>query len=209
MISGILGTKLGMTQIFKEGKVIPITVIKAGPCNILQLKKIEKEGYLAAQVGFKEKKIKQASKQEIGHTKKAQTTPKKFVRELPWDGKDETELGKEITLAVLEKIRFVDIVGITKGRGFQGGVKRHGFAGGPKTHGQSDRWRAPGASGSSSFPSRVLKGKRMPGHMGNVRKTIKHLEIVDMNPTMGVISVRGSVPGPTGADLLLKKSFRQ
>lgn len=206
MISGILGKKIGMTQIFQEGKVIPVTVIQAGPCSVLQIKTEERDGYCAVQLGFDDKREKQAKKPEVGHAKKANTVVKRFVREVAWDGKDEPQAGSSVTLSVLEKTKYIDIIGVSKGRGFQGVVRRHHFAGGPKSHGQSDRWRAPGSIGSSAYPSRVFKGMRMGGHMGNARCTMLNQQIVELDEAKGLLAVRGGVPGPDGCYVLIRKS---
>ena len=208
MISGILGKKIGMTQIFKAGKCIPVTVIAAGPCTVLQVKTAERDGYCALQLGFDDQKESRVNKAKIGHAKKhAHTAPKKFVKELRWDGKEEVEPGHTITVNVFEKMRYVDIVGTSKGKGFQGCMKRHGFSGGSQTHGQSDRKRAPGSIGCSATPSRVVKGKKMSGQMGNVRCTAKNLEIIDIDEQQNTIAVRGAVPGSNGGYLLIKKSL--
>ena len=208
MISGILGKKIGMTQIFKAGKCIPVTVIAAGPCTVLQVKTVERDGYCALQLGYGEQKENRVNKSEIGHVKKhAHTTPKKFIKEISWDGKEAVDPGHSVTVAIFEKMHYVDIVGKSKGKGFQGGMKRHGFRGGPKTHGQSDRLRAPGSIGCSATPSRVLKGKKMAGHMGNVRCTARNLEVIDVDPEQNTIAVKGAVPGPNGGYVLIKKSL--
>jgi len=207
MISAILGKKVGMTQVFKEdGTVVPVTVIQCGPCVVMQVKTQEKEGYNAIQLGFEDKPLKRATKPEIGHAKKANTTPKKFVREVQWDGEGDYKPGQQITVEVLEGIERVDVTGISKGRGFAGVVKRHGFAGGPKTHGQSDRHRAPGSIGQSSFPSRVFKGMRMAGHMGNEKCTVRNLELVKIDKEKNCILVKGAVPGPNGGYVVVRKT---
>jgi len=207
MISAILGKKVGMTQVFKEdGTVVPVTVIQCGPCVVMQVKTEEKEGYNAIQLGFEDKPLKRATKPEIGHAKKANTTPKKFVREVQWDGEGDYKPGQQITVEVLEGIERVDVTGISKGRGFAGVVKRHGFAGGPKTHGQSDRHRAPGSIGQSSFPSRVFKGMRMAGHMGNEKCTVRNLELVKIDKEKNCILVKGAVPGPNGGYVVVRKT---
>lgn len=208
MISGLLGKKLGMTQIFKDGKCYAVTVVAAGPCKVLQVKKSDgKDGYNAIQLGFEDKKVKSCAKSEIGHAKKhADSAPKSFVREVEWDGKDDIKAGQEITLSVLEKVKYVDVIGTKKGKGFQGVVKRHNFKGGPTTHGQSDRLRAPGSIGASSYPSRVHKGMRMPGQMGNCRGTVRNLEILDIDLGQNIIAINGSVPGAQNGYVILRKS---
>lgn len=209
MISGILAKKLGMTQIFKEGQCIPITLLEAGPCTVLQVKKTEKDGYCALQLGFDEKRKKSATKPELGHAEKqAHTGPKKFVKEIAWDGKDEIAPGQTINVSVLEKMTYVDVIGICKGKGFQGCVKKYHFKGGPKSHGQSDRLRAPGALQGSSNPSHVFKGQRGPGHMGANRKTLHNLKVVEIDAQANVVAVEGSVPGYQGSYLIIRRSFK-
>lgn len=208
MISGILGKKLGMTQIFQKGKCIPVTVIETKASTILQIKNKDKDGYDALQLGYDDKKTRKASKAEIGHAEKqAQTAPKKFIKEVTWDGKDELKTGETIAANIFEKVRYVDISGISKGKGFQGAMRRHGFGGGQQTHGQSDRLRAPGSIGCSATPSRVVKGTKMPGQMGNVKRTARNLQLVDIDEEQGVIAVKGSVPGPNGSYVIVKRSL--
>ena len=208
MVSAILGKKLGMTQLFIEDKCFPVTVIEVGPCTVLQIKNKEKDGYNALQLGYAEKKKKRASRAEQGHAEKhAKSTPKKFIKEIEWDGKEEVKTGDEVTVNIFEKIRYVDVTGTTKGRGFQGGVKRHGFAGGPKSHGQSDRLRAPGSIGCSATPSRVYKGVKMSGQMGNAKRTSRNLQVIDIDEKKGLISVKGSIPGPNGGFVIVKRSL--
>jgi len=217
MISGILGKKIGMIQIFKQGQCFPVTVVEVGPCTVLQVKTEETDGYTALQLGYEEKKVKdtskgarrirRATKAEIGHAKKhADTTPKKFVREVAWDGKDEIVAGQQITIELLEKMPYVDIIGTSRGRGFQGTVRRHHFKGGSKSHGQSDRLRAPGSIGSTASPSRVFKGKKMAGQMGNARCTVQNLQVIDIDKERNWVSVMGSVPGPNGGYIIVRKS---
>jgi large subunit ribosomal protein L3 len=209
MIAGILAKKLGMTQIFKDGHCIPVTLLEAGPCTVLQVKKTEKDGYCALQLGFDEKRKKSANKPETGHAEKhAHTGPKNFVREVAWDGKDEIAPGQVLTVSVLEKMTYVDALGMSKGKGFQGGVKRYHFKGGPKTHGQSDRLRAVGSLSGSSNPSRVHKGTRMPGHMGHDHTTLHNLKIVDIDAQANLVAVEGSVPGYSGSYVVLRRSYR-
>jgi large subunit ribosomal protein L3 len=207
VISGILGKKLGMTQIFKKGDCIPVTVLQVGPCPILQVKTPEKDGYFALQLGYDDKREKSATKAELGHVKKhAHTGPKKFVKEVEWDGKDTVEPGHNVTVEILQKLRYVDVTGISKGKGFQGGVKRYGFKGGPKTHGQSDRQRAPGSIGSNTDPARVVKGMRMAGHTGNAQSTARNLEVVEIDEKQNLILVKGGVPGYTGGYVVVKRT---
>jgi len=196
-----------MTQIFKDGVCIPITLIEIGPCTVLQVKTKEKDGYQALQLGFEDKRIKRCTKPEIGHAEKhAKTSPKRYVKEIPWDGTGDIKAGDKITASHIKDLKFVDVIGISKGRGFAGCVKRYHFAGGPKTHGQSDRLRAPGSIGSSASPSRVFKGLKMPGHMGAVRRTVINLKVVEVNENRGTLMVNGGIPGHNGGYVIIKKS---
>ncbi|MEW6355393.1 MAG: 50S ribosomal protein L3 [Planctomycetota bacterium] len=209
MVTSLIGKKLGMTQIFSEdGTAVPVTVIECGPCVVTQIKTTESDGYNALQVGFGEKPAKRTTKALLEHFKKAKTTPRRFVRELEWDGQGEFALGSQITVDVFNEIKRVDVIGTAKGRGFQGVVKRHGFKGGPKTHGQSDRQRAPGSIGQSSDPSRVKKGMRMAGHMGHCRRTARNLTVVKVDPEKNCLLVRGGVPGPNGGLLVVRKTHK-
>lgn len=209
MISGILGKKVGMTQIFVDDRCVPVTVIQAGPCKVLQTKTEEKDGYNAIQLGFEDKREKVSTKSEIGHAKKAESAPQRFVKEIAWDGKDENEAkpGTEVTVAALSNFKFLDIVGTTKGKGFQGVVRRHGFAGGKGSHGQSSQMRRPGSIGQSAYPARVFKGMRMAGQMGSKQCTQRNVRIVKIDEEKGLISVKGAVPGHNGSFLLLKRSL--
>jgi large subunit ribosomal protein L3 len=200
---GILGRKVGMTQVFDETRaVVPVTVIAAGPCVVLQKKTPESDGYHAVQIGLVEKLGRHAlSKPRVGHAKKAGASSVKQVRELRGEF-PELAMGTAITLEMFKDIQSVDVVGTSKGKGFQGVVKRHHFAGGRATHG-SMHHRAPGSIGSSSYPSRVFKGMKMAGQMGNARATIKNLKVVQVDAANGVILIRGAVPGPKGGLLLI------
>jgi len=203
---GLIGKKIGMTSVFSvEGKNIPCTVIEAGPCTVSQIRTIEKDGYEAVQLGFQEKKEKHATQPEIGHFKKAGTTPKKKVVEFSGFG-DDVKLGDIITVDMLEPQSFIDITGISKGKGFQGVVRRHGFGGvGESTHGQHNRLRAPGSVGASSYPSRVFKGMRMAGRMGGAKITVQGLEVLKVIPENNLLIVKGSVPGANGSYLIIEK----
>jgi len=194
--NGILGRKVGMTRVYNEhGASIPVTVIEAGPCTILQKKTETKEGYNAIQVGFLEKKQSRMNKPEIGHFKRSGGTGYYHVREFRVEDPDTYELGQQITLGEVLKIGDkVDICGRSKGRGFQGVMKRHGFAGGKASHGSGFQ-RAPGSIGCSAYPGRVIKGKKMPGRMGNDMKTLKNLTIVDIREEDNILLVQGAVPG--------------
>ncbi len=203
---GLIGKKIGMTSVFSvEGRNIPCTVIEAGPCIVSQVRTIEKDGYEAVQLGFQEKKEKHATKPEIGHFKKAGTTPKKKLVEFDGFG-DDVKLGDIITSDMFEPSSFIDISGISKGKGFQGVVRRHGFGGvGESTHGQHNRLRAPGSVGASSYPSRVFKGMRMAGRMGGVKITVQNIEVLKVIPENNLVIVKGSVPGANGSYLILLK----
>jgi len=203
---GLIGKKIGMTSVFSvEGKNIPCTVIEAGPCTVSQIRTLEKDGYKAIQLGFLEKKEKHATKPEIGHFKKAGTAPKKKVVEFIGFG-DDVKLGDIITVDMLEPQNFIDVTGISKGKGFQGVVRRHGFGGvGESTHGQHNRLRAPGSVGASSYPSRVFKGMRMAGRMGGDKITIQNLEVLKVIPENNLLIVKGSVPGANGSYLIIEK----
>lgn len=196
-MSGILGKKIGMTSIFNEkGEAIPCTVIEAGPCFVIQIKTKDNDGYDALQLGFEEKHDRLVNKPMMGHFKKASLSGKRIVREFRDFDVAKFQLGGEVRVdSVLSKGDVVSVAGKSKGRGFQGVVKRHHFGGGFRTHGQSDRERAPGSVGGSSYPSRVFKGMRMAGRMGGERITVKNLRIVDIIPESNIILVRGSVPG--------------
>ena len=203
---GLIGKKIGMTSVFSvEGKNIPCTVIEAGPCTVTQIRTLETDGYEAVQLGFIEKKEKHATKAEIGHYKKAGTTPKKKVVEFDGFGSD-VKLGDVITVDMLEADTFIDITGISKGRGFQGVVKRHGFGGvGQSTHGQHNRLRAPGSIGASSYPSRVFKGMRMAGRDGGKTITVQNLQVLKVIPENNLLIVKGSVPGAKDSYLIILK----
>jgi len=210
-MEGIIGRKAGMTQIFgKEGEFIPVTVIEAGPCPIAQVKTVEKEGYLALQLAFGQKRKTLFNKPTTGHFEKAKIEPKRFLREFRVVKLDkQLEPGKEIKVDLFTVGEKVDVTGISKGLGFQGVVRRHKFRGGPKTHGQSDRERAPGSVGSSSYPSRTYKGQRMGGRMGGERVTVSNLEVVGVDLEKNILLIRGAVPGKKNAILLVKKTKRR
>ena len=206
MITGLLGRKAGMTQVFSEkGEVIPVTVIEVGPCTVMQVKTADACGYNALQVGFADKRRSRSNRPEAGHARKANTEPKKLIKEVGWDGQGELQLGQKLTVDIFKEIKLVDVSARMKGRGFQGGVRRYGFKGGPKTHGQSDRHRAPGSIGASSDPSRVFKGTRMAGRMGG-RVTVRNLEVVKVDAENNCLLVKGAVPGPTGGYLEVRKA---
>lgn len=209
-MKGILGRKVGMTQLFDErGQVVPVTVIEAGPCYVTQVKTKERDGYQAIQLGFEETKTKHLTQGQQGHLKAHDLPLLRRLREIRV--KDETayEVGQRITVDIFETGEFVDVVGKSKGRGFAGTIKRHNFRRQPKTHGQSDRERAPGSVGATTGIGRVFKGKRMPGRMGNVRVTSQHLLVALVDPERNLVAVRGSVPGPRGGLVLVKQARKQ
>ncbi len=195
-MSGILGKKIGMTNIFDElGHVVPVTVIEAGPCYVTQVKTLENDGYEAVQVGFGTKKEKRVNKPLAGHVKKANVAAPKRMKEFSgFEGKD-LKPGDEIKADIFKPGDRVKVAGISKGKGFTGVMKRHNFGGGPVTHGQSDRLRAPGSLGQSSDPSRVYKGLRMAGQMGNKRLTVKNLRVVRVDAEKNLLFIKGAVPG--------------
>ena len=207
MVNGIIGKKVGMTQIFApDGTVTPVTVIKAGPCVIVQRKTVSSDGYEAVQLGLVEEKApKKVNKPMEGHFKKAGLPPTRVLREFRLDGVLEgAKVGDQVLVDLFAVNDKVEIVGTSKGRGFAGFVKRHGFGGGRASHGSMFH-RAPGSIGASAYPSRVIKGTRMAGHMGVERKTIKNLKVVAVNTEENLLLIKGSVPGPNGAVVLIKK----
>jgi large subunit ribosomal protein L3 len=205
-MSGIIGKKVGMTSIFDaDGKNIPCTVIEAGPCVVTHLRTAEKDGYEAVQLAFDEKKEKNTTAQLKGHFAKAGTTPKRKLVEFK-TFEDEKSLGDTVTVEIFVEGDFVDVVGTSKGKGFQGVVKRHGFSGvGMQTHGQHNRLRAPGSLGASSWPSRVFKGMRMAGRTGGDRVKVQNLQVLKVYPEQNLIVVSGSVPGAKGSYVIVDK----
>ncbi len=206
MIQGLLGRKLGMTQIFDEtGVVHPVTVVEAGPCVVTQVKTTEKDGYGAVQLGFG--LDKRLTKPERGH-RQASGFMSRTLREVNADEPADFQVGQVLTADVFAAGETVDVTGTSKGRGFQGGVKRHGFRGGPKTHGQSDRLRAPGSIGSSATPGRVFKGMRMAGHMGDERVTVQNLRIARVDVERNLLLIEGSVPGPNKSLVIIRRAVK-
>lgn len=204
---GLIGKKIGMTSVFgADGKNIPCTVIEAGPCVVTQVKTVEKDGYAAVQLAYDETTEKHASAPLQGHFKKAGTNPMRKLVEFPLDFGKELNLGDTVSLTdVFEGVDFVSVIGTSKGKGFQGVVKRHGFAGvGGVTHGQHNRLRHPGSMGASSWPSRVFPGMRMAGHMGNERVKVSGLSVLKLIPENNIIVVKGSVPGAKGSYVILE-----
>ncbi|MFQ3645385.1 MAG: 50S ribosomal protein L3 [Anaerolineae bacterium] len=209
-MKGIIGKKVGMTQIFDEqGNVIPVTVIAAGPCYVTQVRTAEKDGYTAVQLGYEETKAQRLTKGQMGHLSKKGLPALRILREFRVRNEDVTVAeGAEIKADVFEKGERVDVVGISKGRGFAGTIKRHNFNRQPKTHGQSDRERAPGSVGMCEFPGRTLKGQRMAGHMGSDRVTMQNLQVVVVDAEKNLLAVRGSVPGAKGDIVIVKPAAR-
>jgi len=203
---GLIGKKIGMTSVFSaDGKNVPCTVIEAGPCVVTQVKTVETDGYEAVQLAFDEKREKSTNQPAAGHFKKASTTPKRKVVEFA-EFEQEFKLGDTLGVDYFEEDTFVDITGISKGKGFQGVVKRHGFGGvGQATHGQHNRLRAPGSIGAASYPARVFKGMRMAGRTGGDRVKVENLKVIKVIPENNLILVKGSVPGAKGSYLIIEK----
>ncbi len=195
-----------MTGVFtEEGKNVPCTLVEAGPCVVTQVKTVDTDGYSAVQIGYDDKSEKNTSSAMLGHFKKAKTTPKRKLVELRNEGSDH-KIGDEVKVDLFEEGEFVDVIGISKGKGFQGVVKRHGFAGvGDQTHGQHNRLRAPGSIGAASDPSRVFKGMKMAGQTGGARVTVSNLRVMKVMPEKNLIVVSGSVPGPNGSYVIIEK----
>ena len=202
---GLLGKKIGMTSVFSsDGKNVPCTVIECGPCVVTQIKTVETDGYAAVQVGFQDVKEKNVSAPLLGHFKKAGVTPKRHLAEFVYD--QELNLGDAVTVELFGENDFVDVVGTSKGKGFQGVVKRHGFGGvGQMTHGQDDRQRKPGSIGACSYPAKVFKGMRMGGQMGGKRVTTQNLKVLKVIPEHNLLLIKGSVPGCNGSIVIVEK----
>jgi len=206
MFPGIIGKKIGMTRLFQEsGEVMAVTAIQAGPSVVTQIKTRDRDGYDAIQVGFIEDKVKQSqlSSPEKGHLRGLENV--RYLREFSTDDISSVKRGDKVDVSFLKQGDLVNVTGFSKGRGFAGVVKRHHFAGGPKTHGQTDRHRAPGSIGSTTFPGRVLKGKRMAGHMGNRRVTVRNLKVIQADPERNLLLLQGAVPGANGGLLIIEK----
>ena len=203
---GLLGKKIGMTSVFSaDGKNVPCTVIEVGPCVVTQIKTVEVDGYEAVQVGFEDKKEKHTNKPEMGHFKKAGVTPKRHLAEFK-GFETEYKLVDVISIDLFAEDDFVDVVGTSKGKGYQGVVKRHGFGGvGQTTHGQHNRLRAPGSIGACSYPARVFKGTRMAGQTGNERVTVQNLQVLKVIPEHNLLMIKGSVPGCKGSIVIIEK----
>jgi len=202
MLQGFLGKKIGMTQIFREdGRVVPVTVIEAGPCVVTQVKTLQTDGYEAIQLGFGD--VKRRNKPQAGHLKNSKLT--RYLREVSTDDTSEFEVGQTIGADIFEAGEKIDVIGKSKGRGFAGTMKRWNFGGGPRTHGQSDRARAPGSIGGGTTPGKVYKGLKMAGHMGNRRITVKGLEIVEVDTDRNLLLVKGGIPGATNSLVQIRR----
>jgi len=209
MFKGLIGKKLGMTQVFGEdGSAIPVTILEAGPCFVTQIRTLNKDGYSAVQLGFQEVKQKKLTQGQIGHLERSKLPPLRHLREFR-TSKPEVKEGEQVNVSQFEVGAHVDIVGISKGKGFAGTVKRYHFRGGPATHGQSDRLRAPGSVAATTTPGRVFKGKKMAGHMGNERVSSQNLKVVLVDVENNLIGVNGSVPGPRGGLVVIKEARKQ
>lgn len=207
MIEGLIGKKLGMTQIFDEtGRAIPVTVIELGPCVVTQVKTIARDGYEALQLGFGEKK--RLNRPERGH-RRASGADSRYLREVKATDVEQYSVGQVLSCDLFSEGDLVDVTGISKGKGFAGGMKRHGFGGGPQSHGQSDRLRAPGSIGASASPGRVFPGTRMAGQMGNERVTVQNLRVAKVDPERNVVLVHGSIPGATNGLVLVRHAVKQ
>jgi large subunit ribosomal protein L3 len=206
MIHGLIGKKLGMTQVFTEGgEVVPVTVLQVGPCVVTQIRTTENDGYEAIQIGFEDSK--RLNSPDRGHQRGAGSS-KRHLRELKADDISQYEIGQVIDCSIFEPGARVDVTATSKGKGFAGVVKRHHFSGGPKTHGQSDRHRAPGSIGSSATPGRVFKGMKMAGRMGNKTTTIQNLSVAQVDPERNLVLVRGSVPGPNNGLVMIRHAVK-
>ncbi len=207
---GLLGRKVGMTQIYEaDGTAVPVTVLECGPCTVLQVRTADRDGYIALQLGFDDKKRKSATQAERGHAKKVDAEPKRYVREIRQDKPEDVtgiDAGQTLTVEVFNEIKAVDVIGTSKGRGFSGVIKRHGFKGLRASHGVKRMHRHPGSSGPSADPSRTQKGTRKPGHYGNARVTVRNLKVVRVDPTHNLLLVRGAVPGPNGGYLMVRQT---
>ena len=209
MLKGLIGKKIGMTQVFDEqGVAHPVTIIEAGPCYITQVRTPEKEGYSAVQLGFDELHPKRLTGGELGHLKAKEIPPLRFLREFR-SKKIDMNVGDKVTVETFTVGERVDVIGTSKGKGFAGVVKRHHFSGGPKTHGASDRTRAPGSSGATTTPGRVYRGTRRSGHMGSERVTIQGLKVVLVDAERNLLGLHGAVPGPKGGVIMIKEARKQ
>lgn len=209
-MNALIGKKIGMTQVFDDaGHQIPVTALEVGPCVVVQLKTAEKDGYNAVQLGFEDQPVKRQTKARAGHFKKNDVPTKRILREVRMDaGGSDVKVGDTFTASVFDGVSYVDVIGVTKGRGFQGVMRRHGMGGGRATHG-SGMHRRTGSIGMKEWPARVLKGKPMPGQMGSERVTVQNLKVVQVRNDDNIVLVRGSVPGPSGAFVFVRKSLKK
>ena len=206
----LLGKKLGMTQLFDaKGNLVGVTAIEVGPCTVLQKKALEKDGYHAVQLGFGERKLSHATKALVGHCKKANAAPARSIREYRTAAPVAFNVGDKITVKEFQPGQFVDVIGTSKGKGFQGVVKRYKFAGGPASHGQKGWFRRPGAIGERLFPGRVFRGQRMPGHMGNTQITTQNLRVIQVREADNLLLIEGAVPGPRGAVVVVRHAKKK
>jgi large subunit ribosomal protein L3 len=209
-MKGLLGTKIGMTQIFDEsGAAVPVTLIEAGPCYVTQIREPARDGYVAVQLGFGEIKPRRITGGQIGHLKRNDLPPLRFIREFRTKPNEGLAEGDKLTVDLFSIGDHVDVVGTSKGKGFAGAMKRYGFGGGPRTHGQSDRQRSPGSHGATSTPGRVFKGSRGPGHMGSEKVTSQNVVVALVDPERNLLGVSGSVPGPKGGLVMVKEVRKQ
>ena len=210
MAQAILGKKLGMTQVFNpDGHAVPVTVIQAGPCQVLQVKTRDHDGYDAVQIGFDPAKRTRVTQPAAGHAKKAGAKPLRFVREVRLSSQESFQPGQTITVGTLDGVKLVDVIGTTKGKGFQGVMKRWHFGGQPGSHGTERKHRSPGSIGANALPGKaVLPGKKMAGHMGHARRTVERLAVVQIDAARNLLLVRGSVPGPNGGYLMIRRSIK-
>ena len=209
MVNGIIGRKLGMTQVFEAaGIATGVTVIEAGPCVVTQVKSVESDGYRAAQLGWEEVKESRLTQAERGHLRRKKVPLVRHLREFRLTDGDEHKIGDRIDVSMFNEGDIIDVIGTSKGKGFAGVVKRHNFRGGPRTHGQSDRLRRPGSIGPGSTPGRVFKGLRMAGRMGNEQVTVQNLRIVSIDSERNLIMVKGAVPGPTNGMVIVRKAVK-
>jgi large subunit ribosomal protein L3 len=209
MFKGLIGKKIGMTQIFDEtGAAIPVTIIEAGPCFVTQVRTTSKEGYSAVQLGYAEVKPKRLTNGQLGHLKRNNLSPLRYLHEFR-SKEPQVEEGEKVVVSIFSVGEHVDVIGTSKGKGFAGGVKRYHFRGGPKTHGQSDRHRAPGSRGSTTTPGRVYKGSRGPGHMGDDRVTAQNLKVELVDAERNLLGVRGSIPGARNGLVVIKEARKQ
>lgn len=206
MAIGILGRKVGMMRIFNsDGTAVPCTIVQAGPCPVIQIKNVENDGYNALQLGFDEVSEKKLNKPEIGHLKKADKGLQRYLREFRIDSPDEYSLGQDITVEIFTPGEKVKVTGTSKGKGFQGAMKRWGFRGMPASHGHEKVHRSPGSVGNATWPGKIFKGKKMPGQMGNKKVTSINLEVVDVRPEDNILVIRGAVPGPKNGLVMVRK----